>query len=170
MRGQKHYTNVGFTKRVDYDGGAHRPGRAGAEPAVCERCGALRLRRRWIPASDDRATVLAPSARRVVCPACRQIASGLPNGHLRLGGAWLAGHRDEVERLIHNEAERASADNPMARLMSWSEPEPGVLEVTTTTVHLVERLGHAVQRAFGGTVDYGFSHANQLARATWRRD
>jgi hypothetical protein len=42
--------------------------------------------------------------------------------------------------------------------------------VTTTTEHLVERLGRAVRRAFGGTIDYGFSHGNKFARATWRRD
>jgi hypothetical protein len=44
------------------------------------------------------------------------------------------------------------------------------LTVTTTTEHLAQRLGHAVEKAFGGNADYDFSHENKLARVSWRRD
>jgi hypothetical protein len=42
--------------------------------------------------------------------------------------------------------------------------------LSTTTEHLAQRLGHALEKAFDGKVDYDFSHENKLARVTWRRD
>jgi hypothetical protein len=44
------------------------------------------------------------------------------------------------------------------------------LTVSTTTEHLAQRLGQALEKAFDGSVHYDFSHENKLARVTWRRD
>ena len=48
--------------------------------------------------------------------------------------------------------------------------EKGRLVITTTTEHLAQRLGHALEKAFGGEVRYDFSHENKLARVYWQRD
>jgi hypothetical protein len=82
----------------------------------------------------------------------------------------LGAHRDEVRRLVSNEAERIAEDNPLARIMGWEEEKSGRVVVTTTTPHLAQRIGHALEKAFSGQVDYDFSHENQLARVSWRRN
>jgi hypothetical protein len=99
-----------------------------------------------------------------------QARGGVPSGYVYLEGAFLIAHRDEIERLLRNEAERAGEDNPLARIMLWKEIAPGKLTLSTTTEHLAQRLGHALEKAFDGTVDYDFSHENKLARVSWRRD
>jgi len=35
---------------------------------------------------------------------------------------------------------------------------------------LAQRLGHALEKAFGGSADYDFSHENKLARVNWQRN
>lgn len=170
MRGNKRFTNTTFTKRVDHDGGRHRTGRAMSEPATCKRCGAVYANRRWTAAqntaniqTDQRAMQLT------VCPACKQAADGEPRGFVYLDGAFVAGHRKEIENLILNEAKRASEDNPLARILELKEHDGHKLTVTTTTEHLAQRLGHAVEKAFGGEVQYNFSHENKIARVSWQR-
>lgn len=170
MRSNKRYTNVAFTKRVDYDGGTHRPPRAGKGPAVCRTCGAIYLKRRWIAGSDPRAQILGAVGRPTLCRACAMIQSGLVGGVLQLEGAFLVRHQAEIEQLLKTENARAGEDNPLGRIIKIIRTTPGRLTVTTTTEHLVERLGRAVHRAYHGTIDYGFSHGNKFARATWRRD
>lgn len=170
MRTNKRYSNVPFSKRVDYDGGRHRPSRARKEPLVCRTCGAVYSKRRWIGPTDVRAFLLRAGAHATTCPACDMMKKGLVRGYLRLEGAFVPPHRAELERLLKREAERAAEDNPLGRIVRWDTSRPDSLTVATTTEHLVERLGHAVHRSYGGTIDYGFSHGNKFARATWRRD
>ncbi len=105
-----------------------------------------------------------------VCPACKQIRNGEPRGFVYLDGAFLDAHHDEIEQLLRNEAHRAAQDNPLGRVMDWKRGEGRKLTVSTTTEHLAQRLGHAVEKAFGGNVHYDFSHENKLARVSWRRD
>jgi NMD protein affecting ribosome stability and mRNA decay len=170
MRSHKPYTNTTFTKRVDHDGGRHRGPRAPKEPRLCDRCGAVYVRRRWRTAElagtalDGRDPIVTR------CPACRQIASGPHQGTLVVRGAFLDAHRDEIEHLLRNEADRAAADNPLARIMAWETPADDGLRLRTTTEHLAQRLGHALHKAYGGDVQYRFSHENKVADVLWLRD
>lgn len=170
MRSSKPYSNATFTKRVDHDGGRHRPSRAPSEPRHCPQCGAVYVKRRWIAATQPGAAAFAQVSQAMICPACDAAAKGFVRGHLRLEGSFVRAHRTEVEALLRNEADRAAEDNPTARIIRWEDGPDGALMVGTTTEHLTERLGHAVHRAFGGKIDYGFSHENKFARAVWRRD
>jgi hypothetical protein len=52
--------------------------------------------------------------------------------------------------------------------MGWEETE-NQLVVKTTTEHLAQRLGHALEKAFDGDVCYDFSHENKFARVYWER-
>jgi hypothetical protein len=73
--------------------------------------------------------------------------------------------------LLKNEAARAAEDNPLGRIMKWEKQEKGLgLLVSTTTERLAQRLGHALEKAYGGDVKYDFSHENKLARVYWRRE
>ncbi|HEX6044535.1 MAG TPA: BCAM0308 family protein [Pyrinomonadaceae bacterium] len=166
MRGRKRYDNVTFTKRVDHEAGRHRGARAISEPAVCRVCGALYVNRRWQGASG---AIDARSARVVDCPACLQMRNGSPRGFVYLDGSFYVTHQKEIEQLLRNEAARAEADNPLARIMEFTRGKDHNLTVSTTTEHLAQRLGHALEKAFAGHSRYDFSHENKLARVTWER-
>ena len=173
MRGNKQFTNTTFTKRVDHEAGRHRPARSMKEPAVCKICSAVYADRRWTAAGEasgaEKHKPWRPS-QMTVCPACAQASTGEPRGFVFLDGVFFMTHQDEIENLLRNEAERAADDNPLARILDWKRGQGHRLTVTTTTEHLAQRLGHALQKAFDGEVQYGFSHENKLARVTWQRE
>jgi hypothetical protein len=173
MRSNKQFTNTTFTKRVDHEAGRHRPSRAIKEPADCADCGATYVNRRWTTAgllAGNRDHKDRRPAKTTVCPACKQKRAGEPRGFVLLDGPFFVEHQKEIEQLLRNEAERAVEDNPLARILECKEGEGHQLTVSTTTEHLAQRLGHALEKAFDGSVHYDFSHENKLARVTWRRE
>jgi hypothetical protein len=173
MRSNKRFTNTTFTKRVDHEAGRHHTRRAAKEPAVCGSCGAVYVKRRWTTAECERG-VHEPEhwrpARVTTCPACVQMHGGTPSGYVYLEGAFVTAHRDDIENLLRNEAARAAEDNPLSRIMLLKEDGERKLTLSTTTEHLAQRLGHAMEKAFDGKVEYDFSHENKLARVRWQRD
>lgn len=173
MRSQKRYSNATFTKRVDHDAGQHRGPRAPSEPAICSTCGAIYSDRRWTPAATPKKDLKHKRwhpRTTTVCSACKKKQQGLPGGFVYISGDFLPSHRPEIERLLDKEAERAAVDNPLARIMTREIDENGRLVISTTTEHLAQRLGHALEKAFDGEVRYHFSHENKLARVYWYRD
>jgi hypothetical protein len=173
MKSQKPYTNATFTKRVDHEAGRHHTQRAPAEPVKCSLCGAIYSERRWMSADEpEKSGTNKPwhPAETVVCPACKKQQERLPAGFVYLDGAFLSAHRDEIQRLLHNVAEQAADNNPLARIMNYEGGDGGQLIVTTTTEDLAQRLGHALEKAYKGEVRYDFSHENKLARVYWHRD
>lgn len=173
MKSKKRYSNATFSKRVDHEAGRHRTTRAGSEPAKCGVCGAVYSDRRWTLPETPRK--LGKHKRWqpqeiTICPACKKKREGLPAGFVFLSGEFLPSNRDQVDRLLNNEADRAAVDNPLARVINRLTDEHGRVVVTTTTEHLAQRLGRALEKAFGGEVRYDFSHENKLARVYWHRD
>jgi hypothetical protein len=128
----------------------------------------LFVHRRWHRAGD--VAIDGADTTRTTCPACRTIEAGIPRGFVHIEGAFPRAHAAEVRRLLDNEERRATEDNPLARTMGRTEEPDGKVIVTTTTEHLAQRLGQALEKAFGGEVRYDFSHENKLARVYWRRD
>lgn len=173
MRSKKNYSNVTITKRVDHEAGQHRTSRAPVEPKRCKACGAIYFKRRWVVASAMPVSAMSKEwhpTDLIICPACKREQEGLPAGFVYIDGAFLATHRDEIERLLRNEAERAMEKNPLGRIMAFKADDKGRFVAETTTEHLAERLGQALEKAFSGEVRYDFSHENKLARVYWHRD
>jgi len=174
MRTNKRYASGTFTKRVDKDAGRHRARRNPDEPLLCEVCKAVYADRRWISKSAVSKSIDKHKdwrmAQTTVCPACQQQREGVAGGFVYIDGAFLMTHREDIERLIHNEAERAADDNPLSRVMQTQRVGDDMLLVSTTDEHLALQLGHALEKAFAGKVRYGFSHENKLVRVRWRRD
>ncbi len=172
MKSVKRYTNQTFTKRVDHEGGAHRPPMKLAEPAFCPTCHAHYSDGRWTSAQVARETAKHDHwrpAKEVICPACKQIENHVVGGYVSISGGFVAKHWDEILSLIENEADRALEDNPLSRIMHHDDTG-GDMVIETTTEHLAQRLGHALKGAFSGEVKYDFSHENKVARVDWRRD
>jgi hypothetical protein len=172
MRNSKNYSTQTFTKRVDHEGGLHRPGGALPEPAICGTCKAVYTHRRWTAKkyADDLSKYDASELVPTICPACAQIANNIVGGYVHLEGMFLEKHREEITDLLKNEAERSLEDNPLGKIMSWQENANGSIEIHTTNEHLAQRLGHAVEKAYDGDVSYDFSHENKVARVRWHRD
>lgn len=163
----KRYTNVNFTKRVDHEEGL-RPVRAGSEPARCARCGAVYVRRRWRWNDSPSALGSERAIRSVICPACRK-GEPAPGGIVQMTGSYFASHGDDIVRLVENETQRAAEDNPLARIIKLQRRKDGVT-ILTTTEHLAQRLGHALEKAFHGDLRTVFSHENKFTRVFWKRD
>ena len=172
MHTEKRYTNQTFTHRVDHEAGKHRQDAAMPEPAVCEGCGNVYADRRWsLPETaveSNKHSHFRP-ATLVLCPACEIEKSGVAAGYVHLEGRFLNEHWIEIERLLLNETARALADNPLGRIMGIETDDEGATTVRTTTEHLAQRLGHALEKAFHGNVRYDFSHENKLTHVWWSR-
>jgi hypothetical protein len=167
MRGNKDFSNTTFTKRVDRESGRHHAPRSMPEPGVCQQCGSIYKNRRWTAGNHVRIT--EGKSRVVICPACKQENTGNVRGFVFLDGSFFVGHQNEIEKLLRNETERAAEDNVLSRILEWRRGDGHKLTLTTTTEHLAQRLGHALEKTFGGEVRYDFSHENKLARVSWKR-
>ena len=113
------------------------------EPAVCEDCRAAYHRGHWQWATAE------PGAHPVVCPACRRIREKLPAGTLAIEGPFFLAHRDEILHLVRNEADHERREHPLNRIMGI-EDGPTACVVTTTDIHLPQRIGRALERAYDG--------------------
>ena len=172
MRTQKRYTNATFTHRPE-PADDPRAQEAPAEPIICAGCGAVYTHKRWSrsAAARTRAACGGQPIEVRICGACRQKQTGVPHGFVHVDGDFVRTHRDDVVRLLKNEAARAAEDNPLAQIVAWHDSghSHDVL-VTTTTEHLAIRMGRALERAYDGRALYGFSHENKLAHVWWHRD
>jgi len=132
------------------------------EPTRCSDCGVVYHHGRWEwgPAPLD--------AQGAVCPACRRIRDKSPAGTVVLDGAFAVEHRQDLLRLVRNEAEREGKEHPLNRLMQVEE-RPERVEVTTTDIHLPRRIGEALKRAYDGELDIKFGRDEYTVRVYWHR-
>ena len=86
-----------------------------------------------------------------------------------MDGEFFTAHRQELEQLLRNETARAQAEHPLDQALGWDDVDGGGLLVTTATEHLAQRLGRALQKAYDGALQFGFSHENRLAHIWWHR-
>jgi hypothetical protein len=141
------------------------------DPAICFRCQAVWRKGKWSLNPALRREVLrweAPAA--VICPACRRAKEGNPTGILYLAGSFLERNRAEILNLVRNAERVAAAKNPLERIIRIQDGSSHRVVVETTSEKLARRLGRAVSKACGGTLEIRFSHEDKLVRVYWRRD
>jgi NMD protein affecting ribosome stability and mRNA decay len=102
------------------------------------------------------------------CPACQRIRDRYPAGTLSLTGSFLEEHREEISQLARNIESREKELHPLNRIMDV-ETTPEGLQITTTEMQLARTIGNAVQRAYGGEIDYGYEKEASVLRVTWKR-
>jgi NMD protein affecting ribosome stability and mRNA decay len=132
------------------------------EPTVCPQCGVVYHKGRWQRAARPE------KASEQICPACHRINDRNPAGYVTLAGPYMQPHGEEILRLVRNEEMREAKNHPLQRIMGI-ENEAGVVNVTTTDVHLARRIGDAVQAAFGGELAVKYSPDEYRIRVDWRR-
>jgi NMD protein affecting ribosome stability and mRNA decay len=133
-----------------------------SEPAMCRTCGLEYRKGRWVRPRG------ASQAKPVVCPACQRTADRYPAGVVRLSGAYLREHRDEIERLIRHVEEREQRNHPLKRVMAIRAVRGG-LEVTTTDAKLAQGIGAALRRAHHGELETDQTNVEAVTRVRWSR-
>jgi hypothetical protein len=131
----------------------------------CPECGLVYLNGSWKWAS-------APAGQKLrskKCPACLQIQDNFPGGVLHLGGTFVAPHRKEILRCVHNAEKSMLAEHPLGRIFR-TEEVGGEIVLSSTTEHLVSHLGKALRNAFGGELHIKYGPETEWATARWHRD
>jgi hypothetical protein len=132
------------------------------EPTVCDVCGLVFHHGHW------QRTAAPEGAHKVACPACRRIHDRLPAGFLTLEGGFFENHRDEVLALVRDVADRDGNEHPLNRIIGIAVG-PASTTVTTTDIHLPQRIGAALTSTFQGTLDVQYGHQEYSVRVHWRR-
>lgn len=135
-----------------------------AGPALCPNCGALYRAGHWAWSS-----VTPTDTEMVICPACRRIAENRPAGTLTLDGSFLAAHRQELLNLIRNTEQLEKAEHALERILGVNESSDSI-EVTTTGIHLANRIGHALGSAYKGRAQYQYSDDETHLSIHWERN
>jgi NMD protein affecting ribosome stability and mRNA decay len=137
-----------------------------AEPAICDRCGAVFVRKTWRRNHHLSAKAL-DHVSWAVCPACEQLSHGEGQGKVVISGSYSDAELDAIRRRIDNVALRAGRTQPERRIVAI-EPAGEALEVITTSQKLSHRIAHELKKAFGGHASYKWSDDGTLL-ATWER-
>jgi hypothetical protein len=137
------------------------------EPTICDKCGAIYIRRTWRRDHHLSAETMRKAAW-AVCPSCRQVARHEHFGRVLLTGDYVAPHLDAITRRINNVGRRAAVTQPERKLvaMQWKDE---AYEVLTTSQKLAHRIAHELEKAFGGHAGYSWSDGDGGLLATWRR-
>jgi len=137
--------------------------------ALCRKCGAMYHGKRWSIGAKAPAITEGKKRVSVLCPACQKIKDNFPEGYVTIQGAFVKTHKDEILNIIKNKEKIAMRHNPLDRIIGINEKR-GVIEVTTTTEKLAQRIGQIIGKAFGGDVEYKWSSDVKLARVVWTRE
>lgn len=132
------------------------------EPTVCSECAAVFRNGRWQWGA-------APEgASETRCPACRRSHERMPAGTVVAEGPFFAEHRPEILDLVRNEAGLEESEHPQNRLM-YVEETPAQARFACTDIHLPQRIGKALARAYRGKVVITFAEDEYSVRVVWRR-
>jgi hypothetical protein len=135
------------------------------KPMICERCGAVFLRKaRRRGRHLDHATV--ENARWGTCPACGQVRCGEYYGRVLVRDAFGA-DAQAIERRVQNVASHAEFTQPERRVVSLEWMGPG-FEVLTTSQKLAHRIATELRKAFGGRTTFEWSHNDGSLLAVWK--
>lgn len=69
---------------------------------------------------------------------------------------------------MRNEADHERREHPLNRIMGI-EDGPTACVVTTTDIHLPQRIGRALERAYDGELDVRYGEDEYVVRVRWHR-
>jgi NMD protein affecting ribosome stability and mRNA decay len=145
------------------------PKKGGKEAALCRKCGAFYLNKRWSINPAEVKDVKGESGlNKIVCPACRRMEDDNPAGIVTLSGSYLVAHeREFLDAISHIEA-KSRQKNPLGRIMAISQ-EKDTITIATTEEKLAQKLGREIYKAHKGELHYQWSHDQELVRVKWTR-
>jgi NMD protein affecting ribosome stability and mRNA decay len=156
-------------KRIDSSADPYLSSGVMSGVAICQKCHAVFHNKRWSIDEDlYKSKKKEMNVKSIQCPACKKVRDKFPGGILKLKGAFLQEHINEIMNLIRNEEQKAMGFNPLERIMDISMTGKGV-EITTTNEKLAQRIGKSIKKAYQGKVAYRWSDDTKLLRAEWER-
>ncbi len=90
-------------------------------------------------------------------------------GLVRVRGAFLKDHEDEIVNLIKHESRTTEQDNPEYKVSAISKVDGGI-DVATTSSSLAMHIGKSLSHAYKGEHKFTFSHDEKYIEVDWRRD
>ncbi|OGB90554.1 hypothetical protein A2625_03295 [candidate division WOR-1 bacterium RIFCSPHIGHO2_01_FULL_53_15] len=90
-------------------------------------------------------------------------------GRLKLSGAFLLDHEEELVNLIKHEGRLAEQKNPLHKV-SKIEKVNGGIEAEVTDHNLAMHIGKALSHAYKGEHKYKFREGEKYVEVDWRRD
>jgi hypothetical protein len=141
------------------------------EPTVCPTCNASYHRKHW---SFDKSLLATAKNDKTVqyhkCPACKKIEDKYAMGKVRLTGAFVATHMEELKNVIKSEERMAKENNPLDRLMVLDTSD-GNIYAETTSDALAMRIGHHLKNAYKGTEEaFKFRTGEKFVEVDWHKD
>ena len=137
------------------------------EPTVCDRCGAVYVRKTWRfdhPVTSE----LLDGVHWDLCPSCTQKRTGIAYGRVVVSGNFALEHEDEIRRRIANVAARARFTQPERRTLTI-ERDGKTIDVLTTSQKLAHRIVKELKKLFGGRARYAWDGRDGSLYATWTR-
>lgn len=135
-----------------------------SEPTRCPQCKAVYHKGRWSWTSE------APAdAHEELCSACHRVNDNYPAGEITLAGEFVGAHKEEIKGLARHIEQLENSEHPMNRIIDVRDQEDGLL-ITTTDVHLPNRIAEAIQSAWNGELETHFDDEGYFTSIVWRRE
>lgn len=90
-------------------------------------------------------------------------------GIIKISGAFLLDHEEEILNLVKKEGKLSQERNPQAKVVSIDKND-GVVLVSVSEHNLAMRIGKALTSAYKGEHHYNFREGEKFAEVTWKRD
>jgi hypothetical protein len=135
------------------------------EPTSCPSCGCIYADGRWRWPHEEVSTL----AHKEICPACHRVEDNYPAGVLTMRSPLLSARHQEVLALVRNVEKAERGEHCQNRIMAIEEPEKGALVVTTTDIHLPQRIGEAMRHAYHGNLETHYDEDSYFVRVEWQR-
>jgi hypothetical protein len=104
-------------------------------------------------------------------PSTRMQEEKLCDGILHLSGDFFMAHKQEILNTLHNVAKIAEEHDPLNRIESVEEIEPGKVTVYTIKNQLASRMGKKIDESFkGGELKIHWMKDDKPVEIWWHKD
>lgn len=90
-------------------------------------------------------------------------------GIIRMSGAFLLDHEEEILNLVKTEGRLGKERNPGSYITKIQKADGKIL-VETSSHSLAMHIGKSLQRAYKGEHEYKFLKGEKFVEVNWRRD
>jgi len=90
-------------------------------------------------------------------------------GVIKISGAFLLDHEEEIINLVKHEGKLAEAKDPHYRVTKIEKADGGIV-AETSNHHLAMHIGKALESAYKGKHTYRFRQGEKYVEVDWKRD
>jgi len=102
-------------------------------------------------------------------PVADRNPSAESGGVIRISGAFLLDHEEDILNLVKHQGSLSEQKNPTAKVTTI-EKSDGTIVVTASDHNLVMKIGKALTHAYKGSHNYKFRDGDKFVEVDWKRD